>query len=606
MADTRWFRTLADFANAVECVRPGDQVLLQGGSEFTGRLRLRECVDGGPAEGPLVVRGFNPGAPLDAGSPAPHAIVRAAPSAAELGLAWAAESAPAFRGKAIPHLRGRPLFKIGPFPRAVTQVFHGDERLPLASFPSSAPGSRSRYATFTAARGQDQGCPARACLTFAEPAAVAALRELSRLEGDGSMHAYAVVRSSPWSLARVAIAGVSADAGTVELRVAEPPHGPGRATANLPSGGHGAILMNSFAFLDEPGEWYYNPEDRHVYLVGRTSAPPPAAETRFALNEDTGAAQDDFGNAGIAFIGRGFAGGRAGGISSVRVEGLSVRQAAGSGIRVRKARSVEIVRNEARQAGLRGIAVNEAYGTVSVSGNRVQGSGTTGIGVHIAPVVEITGNTIEHVGTIGSQRMLEMDFAGIRLDGAYLSARIAANRIGDTGHAGIITMDPAPDPPGQPSAGKLEILDNEIARFCGMVNDCAGIYINGIGRDPLDAKVVAYGKRIAGNTITEPRVTLDGTPAGSGFPPGEGGMKPMGSWQKLVGAVYLDHRASYYEVTGNTVSGLYEPYSWIIRHRAIENSCSRALVDQCKRSAGDKAHACYSRPLNRCNRVAGP
>lgn len=76
------------------------------------------------------------------------------------------------------------------------------------------------------------------------------------------------------------------------------------------------------------------------------------------------------------------------------------------------------------------------------------------------------------------------------------------------------------------------------------------------------------GKKIvSGNTISNPIGNLDGTPATTGFPCSWFG----GSEVRMIGAIYLDQMASYYEGHKNIVTGIYEPYSWLVQNQGESN-----------------------------------
>ena len=72
----------------------------------------------------------------------------------------------------------------------------------------------------------------------------------------------------------------------------------------------------------------------------------------------------------------------------------------------------------------------------------------------------------------------------------------------------------------------------------------------------------------------------------------------------MVGAIYLDHGASGYNVVDNHVQGHYEPYGWRIFNKGVLNGCSRKDVEACIVSNG--GYKCYTRALDRCNEVVPP
>jgi len=79
--------------------------------------------------------------------------------------------------------------------------------------------------------------------------------------------------------------------------------------------------------------------------------------------------------------------------------------------------------------------------------------------------------------------------------------------------------------------------------------------------------IIHTNKTISGNTISNPIGNRDGTPYKYGYECSEFG----GSEVRMIGAIYLDHLASYYTGHSNVVTGVYEPYTWLVRNRGIGN-----------------------------------
>lgn len=607
VSNSATFKDLHEFQSNVPCLKPGDSILLEQGRVFQGSLRLREC--DGPSEGqkaPIVVRSFNPEAPFDADRAQANAVISPAVTAAHRNLTWQREVNPIYRGKPVRHLAGRALFKLGPLDHPVIQLIYNARPLPLASFPSEAASIReSRFVPFSGILEKKSGefYSIRLRLTDAvDPEVLKRLRELDFADGPTTAGPFVIVRNSPWSLARSRIAGVEPD--TLEIALRDPISGPERPATSLPSVGHGVILMNSFALLSGDREWFYNEQDRYVYLLWPDTAgdAPSARETRLVFQEDAGAV---FADAGLAFSGLA---GRADRDKTVNlvIRQITVDGSGGRGISVMHARNVRVERVEVLNANGSGISIFDAQEAVEISDSLISASAMNGIEVHSAAQIEVRSNRVLDSGRLSNQVRYEMDFSGIRASGFH-KAVITGNRVERPGYAGIMLNEPTPEI-GQSGGWALDVSGNTITGFCRMLNDCGAIYINGQGKDYHDPGSVVIGrKRIAGNTIMSPLGNMDGTPLVSGL----AARSDIGDWdgsrRRVIGAVYLDQKASHYEIRDNTISGHYEPHSWKIFNQGINNTCSREVLDRClggeARDPAAKHYACYSQALDRCNTV---
>jgi hypothetical protein len=200
------------------------------------------------------------------------------------------------------------------------------------------------------------------------------------------------------------------------------------------------------------------------------------------------------------------------------------------------------------------------------------------------------------VGQLANQRRLGMDMNGIRASG-FESLAIVQNQIAGVGYAGIMLAESAET--GAPRQ-QVEVADNRIDGFCQRLNDCGAIYVN--GRDKTASPDVGNGdKRIVGNVIAAPGGEVDGTPGQHLTAPES--QRRTGAFTRYVAAVYLDHRASGYDVSGNRISGHYEPNGWRLSNAGLMNACSRAEARRCV-AAGSGAYRCYTAPLDGCNSVS--
>lgn len=601
------YNSIADFSQAVNCILPGDRILFEGGKEYQGRLKMSGCDKETLEDDGVIIRSFNPDSPLDEKHDAANAIIRSAPMASDLNLTPKLENKPNFKGKPISHLIGRTLYKVGPFKSHVNQVFYKDERLQLARFPKeSTSANTSHYVPFIRAREKGDNCPSQTCLTFSDKEIKHVLNNLSAIEGSSNTDAYVVVRSSPWSLAKARISKVNSNG---DLQLEESLYGSGRATNTLPSSGHGVIFLNSFAFLNDVGEWYFNSEDNCVYFLwDNKNGVPLSSQLRFSIDEDQGQERIKFDNAGLSFSAQDSSIKSRGKIQYLKIQGLSLYQSGGSGINVSGIRNIEILRAEVKSTVGNGIQIKVISNKSRIYNNIIKDVGAIGITATATPVIDISNNTIENAGYIGTQNRMEMAFSGINLNPGFVDATISSNLISGVGYAGIMVSEPSQNMMHKYSGMKLNISNNEITRFCRLLNDCGGIYINGQNKGKDDIlKKNQQRKFIIANKIFDPLPNMDGTPHNT-TATGTVNKKPRGDWEEMVAAIYLDRKASYYEVRSNQVSGQYIPYSWMVHGGGLLNTCDVGSVDKCNLTITSKSassvYKCYTNELDTCNTVS--
>lgn len=573
--DARAFPTLAAFAAAVSCLEAGDRVLIGGGVVHQGTLRLAPCQP--DAQGTVTIQGTGD---------AKGRIVPAVGSQA-LGVEWA--PAPAGEGTA-PRREGVALFVLGPLKAPVIQVDVDG----LDSGPAAAPDQRGARAPRTmllsSVRTQRDGCNAWMCLGSDDPAWARQVQAMAGVAAERWPEL--VLRNSPWSFTRHRVAAVDGARGEVRIAAAEGSTGVAE-DRDFVEPGFGAMFVNGAGTLDQPGEWVFDEIARRLTLAmpAGTNAAELAARVRVAL--------DLPGRATLPALAFETEGRRTAPGLTLVLRNLDIAQAAGSALRVHGIGQVEITRNRLRDAAEHGIHVSEAA-RVSIVDNEIEDTGNNGILVTDAKQLEVRGNRIRNAGRIGVQPALTMQFNGLRATG-FVRADIRENDIAHVGFAGIMLGERGAFDRGSGLSPQLVVAGNTVAHFCQMLNDCGAIYINGGGKgrdkpEPVDPGVE---KRVVNNRIADPEPNLQGLPAGR--TDRSAPRNRTGAWVRMVGAVYLDHGASGYDVRGNTVAGEYTPFGWAIFNGGIENACTRPAVAQCK--AGPKAYRCYTDALAQCNQV---
>lgn len=574
-AGARAFATLQEFGNAVDCLNGGDQVLLAGDAPHVGTLSLAPCDPS--ATGTVTIQGPSADRP---------ARLDAALTAKALGLRWAPAAADEIRS---PQGGGIQIFALGPLGGAVEQVFWPN----MPAGPAAAPdqGIQRQPKTFLLSRVQTrrEGCGDWLCIASDDPAWKAQLRSMAA--SPDKYWPMLVLRNSPWSFTRHRVTAVDATRGDLRIAAAEGTTGVAE-DRDFVEPGFGVMFVHGASALDRPGEWFYAPGARKLFLAVAegTKAEALAAEVGLAL---------DRGNRGStpALTFEAQRRGKAAGLTLV-VRHLEISGSAGPGLFVRGLGAVDIRKIAVHDVAEHGV-VADGVDRVSIVDNDIARTGNNGVLVTDVSTLEIRGNRISRAGRIGIQPQLTMQFNGIRAAG-FGRADIRENEISDVGYAGIMLAERGSFAAGSGKA-QLVIAGNRISRFCQMLNDCGAIYINGggKGRDkpaPVDASIE---KRIVNNSVSDPEPNLQGLPAGEAA--GSAPRNKTGAWVRMVGAVYLDHGASGYDIRGNTVDGLYTPYGWSVFNGGIENACNREVVTQCK--SGPKAYRCYTDQLGQCNQA---
>jgi hypothetical protein len=591
------FSDLAEFRRNVPCVRPGDKVLLEAGQTFVGSLRIRVCGDAGLSDRPIELRSFERHAPFDATVAQRQVIIDSAVPAPSLGLRWqdAQDSLPA--GTPRPSGSTR-IYRIGPLSAEPVELFYNNTRLKLARAPSEplvSAGTRFFRASHIMATGSG-GCPYALCVRTSDRIA---LEQIKRAAASAQIAAvYAVVRNSPWSFAHSRVAVL--DEPTGEIRLNDAIAGEAMPTRVLPIAGYGFALFGSAAFLDSPGEWYFDRGNRMLYLAWDPTAqhgPPATGRSAITFASPPGYDFHTHEDAGVAIWGNPH---QPDGRYTVSISRLTVVHAARDAIRAYWVPNVRVTNVHVSQPGQGGIALYEVSGRAEVAESIVSDVPNNGITASTVGELLIRDNTISACGTIANQKRFGMDLNGIRAAG-FASATIVNNVIEGSGYAGVMLAEPSASHPDH-SKPDIEIADNRLSRFCALLNDCGAIYVN--GKQKLSGSApfaVVATKRIIRNEVELPLGNLDGVPGRQAVR--DPAVDKSGAFVRMVGAVYLDHGASGYDITGNRVAGSYEPYGWRVFNKGSLNTCSRAVADQCLRH-GD-GYRCYTKSLDECNLVFG-
>jgi hypothetical protein len=589
------YADLDAFAKAVKCVRPGDGVLLEEGKVFLGSLRLTVCSDSTTSTGLIEVRSFNPAAPLDAAMVRSSATIEAAIGARTLGLKWEQQHANELPAAIAPPRGTLAIYKLGPFSQDVAEVFYGGKRLILARAPSELAGDNiSRFARTSRITSRQEGCPASVCVHTAEAATLQALQHAFSKAGHAA-GLYAVIRNSPWSFARSSVSDI--DVNTGEIRLAEPISGPGFSAKALPTSGYGFTLLNSPAFLDAPGEWYFDRATRTLYMVWNIATPPLDQQTQITHSKQASNDKFKHEDAALSFWGNSNSSGDS---YKVDISRLTIRHSAGHGVRVLHVPDLRIADIAVEQPRESGIAVHGVQGNVEIASSSVTDAPGNGITVSSAKTVRIESNKVSKTGYLANQSRLDMELNGIRA-GGFQTAYLARNTVASVGYSGVLLSEPPATAGNDAPPFAIEIVENVVSDFCRLLNDCGAIYVNG-SLNASNKETTSPGtiKRIAGNEISLPGGNLDGAPGLA--MPAVSSNPTSGAYVRMVGAVYLDHSASNFDVHGNKVAGKYEPYGWRIFNKGLFNACNRQEANACRQTKS--SYRCYTEGLDLCNSIS--
>jgi hypothetical protein len=595
IANSAFYPDLDTFGKAIRCIRAGDRILLEEGKVFRGRLQLTTCADSVKSSGIIEVRSFNPAAPFDAAMVRSSAMIDAATDARALRLKWEQQRADELPAAISPPRGALAIYKLGPFSQDVAEVFYGGKRLLLARAPSEPDvASMSRFARITRITSRQDGCEASVCLNTAEAATELALRHALSKAGDVA-GLYAVVRTSPWSFARSSVSDI--DVKTGEIRLAQPVSGPGFSAQTPPTSGYGFMLLNSPAFLDRRGEWYFDRATRMLYMVWDMASPPLDQQTQITHSTQAGNDKFKHEDAALSFWGNPNSNGES---YKVDISHLTIRHSAGHGVRVLHVPDLRIAHIAVEQPRESGIAVHAVQRSVEIASSSVIDAPGNGITVSSARTVRIESNKVSKAGYLANQNRLDMELNGIRA-GGFQTAYIARNTIASVGYSGVLLSEPPATLGNDVPPFAIEVVENVVSDFCRLLNDCGAIYVNG-SLNASNRETTSPGtiKRIAGNEISLPGGNLDGAPRLA--MPAFSSNRTSGAYVRMVGAVYLDHSASNFDVHDNKVAGKYEPYGWRVFNKGLFNACNRQEMMAC--GPTEAAYQCHTQGLDKCNSVS--
>lgn len=311
------------------------------------------------------------------------------------------------------------------------------------------------------------------------------------LPAGASLTAGTVIRLRPnsWTLDQTTIASVSA----ARINLATP--------TSYPMGaGWGFFFLGQLWMLDSPGEWHYDKSQSKLYVWAPDSKAPGSSVTVATL--DTG----------VDLSSRNY----------VTLSGLTVRNV-GIGIRARRSTGVSILNSRVDTTSGNGIDAAASV-SVTVTGNQLNRTGGDAISgfdpsVGTASGMKVVNNTIVDSGVaVSGNAVLSVPVRGLGAIRAGTAATVSQNRITNASYHGVFVS------PGS------AITSNVITGACSALDDCAGIYANGVNN----------GSSITGNLVIGSRGAMAG--------------KPTTNQRTQAQGIYLDESASLVTVTDNTAT----------------------------------------------------
>lgn len=571
-AASQSFPTPKAFTEAVACVRGGDRIVLEAGRVHPGPLTLTLCPEAG--RGVVEVTATGGGTKT--------ATLDASVLASDLGLSWQ----PRPDGEAAPSVA---VVALGPLPGRPVQVLGTQGPLRPARWPNASSTGDTPLARLATVRKQGQACDAWLCVA---PAGAEWGRLIARLAAAPPVtRPDVVLRNSPWSYTRHEIVSVDTSSGLLGLAPARGSTGTAE-DKDFIQPGTGFQLQGGKVALDQSGEWWFDAETRTLLVaLERKSAAETAAALRVTLAAASGGA--------VSLLSVQPRGRQSETGITLRVQGLTLANAAGSALTGSGLGGVDIDNVRILNAVENGIAIS-GVDRLSVQRSEVIGTGNNGILAIDVKDLQLRSNKVSDAGRVGLQPQLTTQFNGIRAAG-FARVDIGDNEITGVGYAGIMLAERGAFESTADLRPALRVERNRVADFCRLLNDCGAIYINGgkRGQKPVPGAGPSVQKLISGNRIGDPRPSMSGLPGdgGASSPTGD----KSGAWVRMVGAVYLDHGASGYDIRDNSVDGEYTPFGWAVFNGGIENACSREAVTQCK--GGAKAYRCYTDALAQCNQA---
>lgn len=311
------------------------------------------------------------------------------------------------------------------------------------------------------------------------------------------------IRTQNWSLGNYTVTGVSGK------RVSFSPN----SSHPLSFPGWGYFYTGALWMLDSPGEWFYDANNRTLYVWTSTGAAPGSTFSYSRLSQ----AADLFGRAYIS------------------IDGIAFRNAS-RGLDLSRSTGVQLTHSDIRNTAAEGVA-GSASRNLSIRSTIFRNNLTDAVQASNSTDFSLTDSDIEDSGVVvnADGKVTSLPAPSYGAVAAGTKSVIRNNRIRNAAYIGIAV-----------DSGSV-VSDNAIETYCLVLNDCGGIYSFG-----------GSGVLFENNYVSAGRGTRNGIPA---------------ALNTHTNGLYFDRGTNASTVRGNTVFGSDVGMQLIdARNNVIENN----------------------------------
>ncbi len=562
---------MQSFPPTSECLNAGDEIRFQAGQRYQieyannklYRLRVQACPNS--TEGKIEINVYDPEQALS------RAKIYESVNLSAAGTAWAWSTYPKYprTDKVIYEIQNKPIYQIDVSGiaqgRKVNEFYYAGDRMMRARHEhGNAPGYHTTKTLWNGTCSFSSRCtdmaPGGCYSGHGSESPVYRLNTYAVDENDiyTDPDVYVVLRSQ-WDVLKQRVANVCNNTqfktDTTIPRFAE----------RLGNGKDwGFYVYNSLAFLDSPGEWYYDSFNQYLYFWppanpketnGSGVAPtlidgeltfdsPTAPDDEYSLNADLGGSS------------------HSPNIVDLRIANIDFYNAARGAVRVHGwGRDVEMLASRVLGSGIRLINMTGLMKLDSAS-LEVKAMAGDGISVDNVGDIHFWNGTIDgsptpacadgcsNIRNVASFWIQPPNSWSNAMNGLRISntpqISVATTNISNIPYAAIILPSWYVD-----ASDRLEtayIGNNTITNYCGQLNDCGGLYISGmrVVNNTIHSETnpsAQLGRNIVNNTFVNGGTLPVSTPP-AGTPPG---------YTPITPAIYLDFHASSWAMYDNTV-----------------------------------------------------
>ncbi|WP_310587739.1 PA14 domain-containing protein [Fibrella rubiginis] len=419
-------------------LQPGDQVLFRRGDTFRGTLLIRQS---GNAGQPIVIDAFGSGKkPVLAGSVSVSNWTNIGNNTWQANIDLGSRT---------------------------TGVYKNGSALPLGRYPNLDAPNRG-YLTV-------QGHNGKVRLDSKD--------ELGGIDWTGGE---AVVRPVQWILDRATITKQNGKSLTLN-------NNSGYDIAD----GFGFFIQNHPATLDQPGEWYYNPNNKTLRIYDGSN---PNGQTITATTNNEAVNLNN--------------------VSNITLRNLEITQALSTNLLINNGSNITVSGVEVTNAGEDGVLIQGGGNTILMENGLIQDVNNNGFAIGGYQNLTFRGNTVQRIGLVpGRGKSGDGTYTGFQ-SASYANTLIENNVVDQIGYNGVNF------------ANNTTIQRNRVSNFCVTKSDGGGLYIWNGNHQGMS------GVRLLNNIVFNGIGTAEGTPGGA---------------YSGANGIYLDDCTTNIELSGNSV-----------------------------------------------------